>query len=202
MGRPAARDARDTRQAILDAALDLFSEAGFHAASMRALAAAVGVRESAIYHHFPSKEGILEALFEIRMRNRAEMAERIISEIGDHSLAETLQYVGEMVIETLERPTERKFIRLIASLGINGGEEHIPFHRSDGPRKTFNNLITELQRRGRMRSDIEPEVFLLEFVMPIFVASGAFYGGRRMLQMTMQKFLKHHIATLVRGAGR
>ena len=46
--RPVAGEARDTRREILDTALELFAEHGFHATSIRAIARAVGVRESAL----------------------------------------------------------------------------------------------------------------------------------------------------------
>ena len=66
MGRPARDEQRDTRKEILEAALDLFSQSGFAGTSMRQIARAVGVRESALYHHFPSKEAIFVDLVELR----------------------------------------------------------------------------------------------------------------------------------------
>ena len=52
MARPKNADGQRTRQAILDAALDLFAEKGFFGTSLRDVAAAVGVRESALYNYF------------------------------------------------------------------------------------------------------------------------------------------------------
>jgi TetR/AcrR family transcriptional regulator, cholesterol catabolism regulator len=49
----------ETRDAIHAAAIDLFAELGYHATSMRALAAAADVQPAAIYHWYPSKEAIL-----------------------------------------------------------------------------------------------------------------------------------------------
>jgi len=73
-GRPPKSEGRDTQQAILDAALDVFSSKGFYHASVRDIATAVGIRDSAIYHYFPSKE----ALFEAIVTKRAETAEHEI----------------------------------------------------------------------------------------------------------------------------
>jgi AcrR family transcriptional regulator len=48
-----------TRDAIDEAALDLFARLGYHATSMRAIAAAAGVQPASLYHWHPSKESIL-----------------------------------------------------------------------------------------------------------------------------------------------
>ncbi|MCC7243764.1 MAG: TetR family transcriptional regulator, partial [Acidobacteria bacterium] len=51
MARPRNADGQRTRQAILDAALDLFGEKGYFGTSLRDVARAVGVRESALYNY-------------------------------------------------------------------------------------------------------------------------------------------------------
>jgi AcrR family transcriptional regulator len=48
-----------TRQAIDEAALDLFARLGYHATSMRAIASAAGVQPASLYHWYRSKEAIL-----------------------------------------------------------------------------------------------------------------------------------------------
>lgn len=47
---------KNTREEILDRSIPLFATAGFHGVSMRDIAAAVGVRAAALYHHFPDKQ--------------------------------------------------------------------------------------------------------------------------------------------------
>ncbi|MFN8215479.1 MAG: TetR family transcriptional regulator [Solirubrobacterales bacterium] len=51
-----------TQAEIRRAAVDLFARLGYHATSMRAIAAAAGVGPGAIYHWYPSKEAILVEL--------------------------------------------------------------------------------------------------------------------------------------------
>jgi len=53
-----------TQGAILAAALRLFGESGFASVSVDEIAAAAGVAKGAVYHHFPSKEALFEAVFE------------------------------------------------------------------------------------------------------------------------------------------
>jgi AcrR family transcriptional regulator len=51
-----------TRRALLDAAADLFTERGFARTSLDDVAAVARVTKGAIYHHFGSKPGLLEAV--------------------------------------------------------------------------------------------------------------------------------------------
>ncbi len=60
-GRPSTRHAR-RREEMLKTAAGVFAERGFHGASMRDIAARLGVRQAAIYYYFPSKTAILEAI--------------------------------------------------------------------------------------------------------------------------------------------
>jgi len=54
---------KPTREKIFDAAVDLFAERGYDRTSVREIARTVGITESAVYRHYPSKESILEAIF-------------------------------------------------------------------------------------------------------------------------------------------
>lgn len=53
-----------TKQLIFNAAAELISDRGFHAVSIQDIANKVGIRKSAIYNHYPSKEAILDELLD------------------------------------------------------------------------------------------------------------------------------------------
>jgi AcrR family transcriptional regulator len=55
--------AEETRQRILDSALDLFREEGFDNATMRDISARAGVATGAAYYYYPSKEAIVTAFY-------------------------------------------------------------------------------------------------------------------------------------------
>ncbi|MEG3614906.1 TetR/AcrR family transcriptional regulator [Isoptericola haloaureus] len=57
---------RRKREQILQAAISLFGEAGFHGTSLRDIAAAAGISHPGLLHHFPTKAAVLEALLEHR----------------------------------------------------------------------------------------------------------------------------------------
>ena len=55
-------DRGNTKQEILEAALELFSVQGFEATSISQIASAVGIRKASLYSHFENKQAILDAL--------------------------------------------------------------------------------------------------------------------------------------------
>ena len=61
------RDARDTKDQILDAAERLFADEGFGATSLRRILGDIGLNPAAIHYHFGGKDEVVEALFERRL---------------------------------------------------------------------------------------------------------------------------------------
>jgi AcrR family transcriptional regulator len=53
-----------TRQKILNAAIDLFSEVGYAAAGIGEIIERVGMTKGALYHHFDSKDALATAIIE------------------------------------------------------------------------------------------------------------------------------------------
>jgi AcrR family transcriptional regulator len=54
------------RQEIVAAALEVFSEAGYHKGSIREVAGRVGLSQAGLLHHYPSKHLLLEAVLDWR----------------------------------------------------------------------------------------------------------------------------------------
>jgi AcrR family transcriptional regulator len=65
-GRPRkqqpSRPGATAREEILDAAAELFTTKGYATTSTRSIAESVGIRQSSLYHHFNTKDDILEVL--------------------------------------------------------------------------------------------------------------------------------------------
>ncbi|MBL7494313.1 TetR/AcrR family transcriptional regulator [Frankia sp. AgB1.9] len=59
-----AQQVAQTRAALVAAGRELFGERGFAATSVDDLARAAGVTTGALYHHFPTKTGLFETVFE------------------------------------------------------------------------------------------------------------------------------------------
>ena len=56
--------AKDTKERILTAALEMFSQKGYEGTNLRELAASLGMGKSSMYRHFESKEDIWNALLD------------------------------------------------------------------------------------------------------------------------------------------
>jgi AcrR family transcriptional regulator len=62
--RPQRYDGADNRRAVLDAALTVFADLGFEAASTRAIAAAAGLEQGHLAYYFPSKAALWQQVVE------------------------------------------------------------------------------------------------------------------------------------------
>jgi AcrR family transcriptional regulator len=91
------------RDEILNAALDAFRERGYHATTLDAIAARLGVRKTALYHYFPDKESIL---YECHRVSLAELDRIVSSTRGPGSIPGQLRAVirehVRIMIETLK----------------------------------------------------------------------------------------------------
>ena len=68
---------------ILHAGLQLFSEYGFHGASIRDIAVAAGINSATLYAHYPSKEHILAALVRLGHEELHGRLQRALVSAGD-----------------------------------------------------------------------------------------------------------------------
>ncbi|MCU1682457.1 MAG: TetR family transcriptional regulator [Amycolatopsis sp.] len=86
VGRPrasgAAASRQDSRQAVLEAAAELFTGAGYAATTTRAIAERAGLRQASLYYHFPSKEDILAVLLEQTVRPSLALAGRLVDDLA------------------------------------------------------------------------------------------------------------------------
>jgi AcrR family transcriptional regulator len=86
VGRPrasgAAASRQDARQAVLEAAAQLFTSIGYAATSTRAIAERAGLRQASLYYHFPGKEDILLALLAETVRPSLAVARRLVASGG------------------------------------------------------------------------------------------------------------------------
>ena len=82
-GQPNAREPgprpANRRQDLLDAAARLFARQGFHAASMRDIARAVGMLPGSLYYHFASKDALLLAVYAEGVRRIAERVDAAVA---------------------------------------------------------------------------------------------------------------------------
>ncbi|ANW65529.1 TetR family transcriptional regulator [Mycobacterium sp. djl-10] len=83
-GRPrleqSRRPGKTAREEILDAAAELFTTNGFASTSTRAIADAVGMRQASLYHHFATKDDLLDALLADTVDGPLALAGELLTE--------------------------------------------------------------------------------------------------------------------------
>ena len=104
---PAAAEPVDTRERILDVALDLFTEQGFDGTSLRQIAEQLGVTKAALYYHFESKDDILMALH-LRLH---EFGKDALVRMGEGPV--TLELWGELLDEIVGQMLAQRKIFLM-----------------------------------------------------------------------------------------
>lgn len=201
MGRPSAQQARDTRREILDAALDLFAEHGFHGTSMRALATAVGVRESALYHYFPSKTALLSGVVGDYALAQSTRIEADFKAAMERPLEEILTLFAQRLVATLQSPRYQKLLRIMVVSRAEFDEDEDAWRQiADEPRKVLLRIFQQLRRAGKIRDDVDVEVFRLHFVAPLILASDALFGGVvARAGLPLPKLVKQHVAFMARA---
>jgi AcrR family transcriptional regulator len=87
--QPAARAARlpreQRRQQVLAAALDVFSTAGYHAASMDEIADHAGVSKPVLYQHFPGKLDLYLAILDAGIDDLMAAARKALTGTTDNA---------------------------------------------------------------------------------------------------------------------
>ena len=107
-----------TRQAIEDAAIELFMEQGYHATSMRQIAKRANLALGGIYNHFKSKDEIFEAL--VVDKHPYKKVLPLIQEAEGATMEEFLGNAARVVITELTSQPYYIKVMLIEITEFNG----------------------------------------------------------------------------------
>ena len=169
-------DRGNTKQEILDAALELFSVQGFEATSIAQIAGAVGIRKASLYSHFENKQAILDALVQKVLEQYEEhsLFARADWEKDTGSLPQTaddaVQMIQGQIRYILHDPAisrARKMLvieqfqnRSLAKLQTKQNYSDVLGY--------FTGLIKCLIQKGVLAED-DPEIMAAQFCLPISV---------------------------------
>ena len=166
----------NTKQEILDVALELFSVKGYEATSLSTIADAVGIRKASLYSHFENKQAILDAL-----------VKDVLDAYGNHSIfAKTdwdndagdlpvtpdaaVQMIQGQIRYILHDPAISRARRMLVIEQFQNAELaqlQTKQNYSDVLRY-FTGLIKHLIRQGVLRED-DPEIMAAQLCLPISV---------------------------------
>jgi TetR/AcrR family transcriptional regulator, biofilm operon repressor len=203
MARPRNADGQRTRQAILDAALDLFAEKGFFGTSLRDVATTVGVRESALYNYFAGKDALFEAILAAQQDSKIErLAPLADGSIGDgHALLLRLAYT---TLDGYVEPREQKLFRILMSDGIRlakSGRLNL-YERMGHSRERLQDILRRLIKDGWLRR-ADPTTLAIAFVSPLITwrQLHAINADLPMIK-NPRAFARQHVDQFLLGAAR
>ncbi|MQY09201.1 TetR/AcrR family transcriptional regulator [Actinomadura macrotermitis] len=137
-------------ESVLAVAVRLFNERGYEATGMEALARALGITKSAIYHHVDSKEDLLRMATDRALDGLFEAAEEAAA--LDGRAIDRLEFLVERSVHVL---AERlPFVTLLLRVRGNTDVERRALER----RRAFDHLVAELMERAAAEGDLRPGI--------------------------------------------
>lgn len=161
-GRPPNVDGAQTRARLLDAALELFARNGYAATSVRQIAEAVGLRDSAIYTHFDGKRAIYDALLDHAGPGALERLEVDIRSLADLPPAEALPGLVDGLAAAWDEERARLAMSMLVREGLVGLADALA-----EVRERLTPLFTAWRRQGAMRDDVSVDLLAWEFTSPL-----------------------------------
>ncbi len=160
MARRTKKEAAETRQKILDTALDVFSRKGYSRTTFVDIADQIGLSKGAVYWHFSSKSDLLTALIEETLTHKMSRIDGT-AEIA-HSLASLRRFYVESGRHVLADERLRKF-EFFINFQIEWSEEMISDIRThlaemgEDPFRRYSVAIHRLQEAGRIDPSLDAE---------------------------------------------
>ena len=153
---------REKRKVILDAAISVFADQGYHGARVGDIAEHAGVAHGLLYHYFASKDDVLRTIF---VENWGELLVRFRAvEAADEPADEKLAGVAKILLRTW-----RNDPALVTVMVREVARSHQLQDRVDEVREAFaivQRIVEEGQAAGVFRRDVDARL-----------ASWLFYGG-------------------------
>ena len=146
---------RAKREQILQAAIQLFGEVGYHSASLRELASRVDMSHPGLLHHFPTKVALLEAVLEHR-----DVVDR--SDLGEE-IEQGADYLDALVALVERNSRRRPVVELFTALAAEATSPDHPAHEYFVRRYATTVAAVQggLQRyadSGRLRDGVDAAV--------------------------------------------
>ena len=166
----------NTKQEILEAALELFSVQGFDATSISQIAEAVGIRKASLYSHFESKQAILDTLVEQVLQQYSGHSIFAVTnwERDDAKLPltadEAVAMVQGQLRYILHDPTIRRARKMLVIAQFQNPElaKLQTKQNYTDVLGYFTGLIRRLTEKGIL-TEADPEILAAQFCLPITV---------------------------------
>ncbi len=161
--------AKDTRERILMAALEQFSQNGYAGTNIRELTASLGLAKSSMYKHFESKEDIWNSLLDEMIAYYSERfgsPEKLppVPDSLDRLVTMTMRMVDFTVHDEKVEMT-RKLLS-IEQYRDERARELATKHFLTGTKEMFTHIFEGMMNKGLLKKD-DPEMLAFAYTAPI-----------------------------------
>ena len=154
---PPSRASTGRRDALIAIAADLFAERGYRSTTVREIAEAAGVLSGSLYHHFDSKESIIDELLSSYLDELLGTYRAIVLEGG--SSVVVLSRLVHAAFGSFDRhraaitvfQNERQYLLNYARFGYIAKSEQ-------AVSRLWMKVIREGVAAGELRSDVDPKL--------------------------------------------
>ena len=161
--------AKETKERILAAALELFSQNGYAGTNIRELSASLGLVKSGVYKHFESKEAIWNALLDEMVAYYGEHfgSPEHLPPVPD-STEELTEMTMRMVDFTVrdERVVMTRKVLTLEQFRDARARELATKHFLTGLTDMFTGIFAGMMEKGLLRRD-DPKLLALAYTAPI-----------------------------------
>jgi AcrR family transcriptional regulator len=151
----------ERRAAIVDKALELFSETGFRSGGLTTLADRVGVTGPAILHHFGSKDNLLLAVIEEADRRWLSMVQEVYEPGGLESIRRLRRFADAMQARP-NLPALHLRLEVEQRLGETAATQDYFLERARSSRRLLAKAIVAGQKRGEIDRAVDPVALAAE----------------------------------------
>lgn len=161
--------ANDTKEKMLDSALEVFSRSGYAAANLKEIAGAVGVVKSAFYRHYESKEEVWNAVID---RMEAYYEQRFGSSVNLPPIPGTTEDLKRLTLNMLDFTVHDRLVIMTRKLLLTEQfhDDRVrrlaTKHFGVGQEEMFSKLFAAMMENGSLiRAD--PAMLAFSYVAPI-----------------------------------
>ena len=161
--------AKDTKEKILTAALEMFSQKGYEGTNIRELSASLGLVKSGIYKHYESKEAVWNALLD---RTITYYGERFGSPENLPPVPESLESLVDMTMRMVnftvhdEMIIKTRKLLTIEQFRDERARDLATKHFLTGLTDMFTPLFAGMMDKGLLRKD-DPAMLAFAYTAPI-----------------------------------
>ncbi len=191
----AAARKRDKRRQILDAAVTVFADRGFHKSRVSDVARAAEVADGTIYLYFKSKDDILISIFEEAMQEMIDGAQAAIAEVDD-----PLERLRAFALFHMDNVEQERGVAKVLQVELRLSNTFMKEYKPAALVAYLNIVgaaIADGQARGLVRPEVNPIIArraffgaLDEIAMQWILTPNARYGLRESAEQIADLFVR------------